>query len=428
MVQIKQAPLWSRIGTGFGQGLGDQLPKEIERSRLQSGLKDLENQKDLTPFQQFSRLSSIPGINPQMIQSGAELLRQQGISQGLQNGSAAPNAQPQASPFDQYAKKLSENAPSGVTTPAGTKATIENYIPKDRQQILARAGELQKENPGLYNNPNDAIHGAEQEEATKQAQSQALQNQRKNQLGVQDRVEQQLDQQKQTLGANVPGEVFEEVRQEALDDVKNGATEEEASRKAGEKLNNISKQYQALKTVGDLDYMFRDKQDIKRNLKQIRNGFKERGDLENLASKYVSENGLSPGKAAYLAYPPSEIKDLNNELTRLPNINDERRKLVKTTMMSFDDIDKKISQDAEKTFEKLAKAMGKDGSPLAIGEELNSKGFDRDAWLNYVDRNQKKLDLSQRQGRELEKPKSMFPTLNDNWLFYSSGLDNLVEK
>ena len=80
MVKIKQGNIWGRLGTGVGKGLADQLPKEIERSRLASGLEDLsKNGQNLTPFQQFAKLSGTPGITPQMIQSGAELLKHQGV-------------------------------------------------------------------------------------------------------------------------------------------------------------------------------------------------------------------------------------------------------------------------------------------------------------------------------------------------------------
>ena len=84
--EIKNANIWGRVGTEIGKGLSEQVPKEIERNRLASGLKELEGQQGLTPFQQFSRLSSIPGITPQMIQSGAELLRQQGMLGSLNKG------------------------------------------------------------------------------------------------------------------------------------------------------------------------------------------------------------------------------------------------------------------------------------------------------------------------------------------------------
>ncbi len=87
--KIQQANIFGRIGSGIGKGLAEQVPKEIERERLSSGLKNLgKNNDGLTPFQRFAELSSIPGITPQMIQSGGDLLRHEGIrnAYGNRNG------------------------------------------------------------------------------------------------------------------------------------------------------------------------------------------------------------------------------------------------------------------------------------------------------------------------------------------------------
>lgn len=75
---IKQANIFGRIGSGVGKGLAEQLPKEIERGRLAAGLKQFEQDSgNLNPIQQLARLSSIPGITPQMIQSFHELAKYQ---------------------------------------------------------------------------------------------------------------------------------------------------------------------------------------------------------------------------------------------------------------------------------------------------------------------------------------------------------------
>jgi len=75
--QIKQANIFGRIGTGLGRGLAEQLPKEVERNRLASGLERLGEQKGLTPFQQFTGLVSAAHEYPQVVQSGERLLAQQ---------------------------------------------------------------------------------------------------------------------------------------------------------------------------------------------------------------------------------------------------------------------------------------------------------------------------------------------------------------
>lgn len=421
--QIKQGDIFGRIGTGFGKGLAEQVPKEIERGRLASGLRELEGQSDLTPFQQFARLSAIPGITPQMIQSGSELLRQQGIGRGLQKANER-NQEP--SPFQKYQEQVTQPKSGSITTTTPVKATIQPYIPPTRDQILAKAGEIYETDRSLYPNPQDAIPAAMQYFQQQEAINTALQNQRKGQQDVQSRVQAELKQAAQNAGINVeggtqvPDTVYQEIENRAIDDVNNGIkTELEAAKFYKNELDKIAREYKALDTVGKFDYMIRDTKDIKRNLKDIRDEFKKRNDLENLADSYISKNGLSPAKAYYLAFDPSENKILNNALVKLPDIKQESWKVPnpeKSTKMTY-----QIAPE-------IAKAMGKEGSPLAIGEELAAKGYDRDAWFNYLSKNKKSLDLSERQARELQKPKNSYPTLNDFWLFNSIGLDKLMEQ
>lgn len=122
-IDLPRPSVFGRIGTGLGQGLAQQLPEEIERGRLASGLKSLSDQQGLTPFQQFSALASIPGITPQMIQSGAELLKQQGIRNAYKRGGASgqefQEQNPQVSPnlqsvqFGQLPGQMQRNMQSG---------------------------------------------------------------------------------------------------------------------------------------------------------------------------------------------------------------------------------------------------------------------------------------------------------------------------
>jgi hypothetical protein len=96
--KIKQGNIFGRIGSGLGQGLAEQLPKEVERYRLASGLEDISNQTDLTPFQKFARLASQPGSTPQIVDSGSRLLQQEARGKALsdfqgQGGQGQPSQQ-----------------------------------------------------------------------------------------------------------------------------------------------------------------------------------------------------------------------------------------------------------------------------------------------------------------------------------------------
>lgn len=441
---VKQGNIFGRIGSGIGQGLADQIPKEIERNRLSQGLQALETQgSNLSPFQQFSRLSAIPGITPQMIQSGAELLKQGGVRNALVQGSSPQGGQ--STPSQQDFKNAQFNAAQNqgqnqegspesqsLTTRTPLEATLNPYIPKSLPEIQNRAGQLLQQSPGLYPNPQDALQAAIQEDAQNQAVNAALQGQRTNEQGIQDRLAAELKNRQETLGAKIPGNVEAELLDKATNSVKpknqggEGLTEREAAQKYGKQMDEISRQYQDLYSVGNWSILNRSPQDNKRNLKAIRDKFKERNDLENLADQYITQNGLSPSKAYYLAYPVSDSKSLNNAMVKLPAL---KKDIVTTSGTPIRQVPKDVQQQKSlEASERIGKLMDQNSSPLSIAEEFQAKGYDPEVWLNYVQKNRKNLNLTERQARELDKPRNIIPTLNDLWLFSLSGLDKLVEQ
>ncbi len=429
--EVKQGNIFGRVGKGLAQGLSEQVPKEIERARLSKGLEALSNESSgLTPFQRYSKLLSIPGITPQGIQSGAELLRQEGINQALINRGQGSN---QGNPYAALEKPSASNQNQAPGTPSVTttnpiEATTKPYIPKDYNQLIDRAGQLARENPALYQgDPQKAIDAAIQEDQQNQNINKAYQSQRQGQQDVQTRIENEFQNRAKSLNAEVPGTVFNEIRDKAIDAVNSGQfTEKQAADKYGKEIDAVSRAYKSLDTVGNWTMLSRSPSENKRELKSVRENFKERNDLENLADTYISKNGLSPSKAYYLAYPSTEVKELNNTLVKLPELKNSisYKKGFPSPEFNEEDIRKKTLEIAPK----IAKSMGKDGSPLSVSEELQSKGYDPQTWLDYLNKNRKSLDLTERQARELAKPRNFFPSLNDNWLFFMSGLDNLVEQ
>lgn len=92
--EIKQGNIFGRLGTGIGQGIAEQLPKEVARNRLASGLQQFEQESgNLSPMQSLARLASIPGAleHPELVRQFGELARQQGIKGAYQRKSNAKN-------------------------------------------------------------------------------------------------------------------------------------------------------------------------------------------------------------------------------------------------------------------------------------------------------------------------------------------------
>lgn len=427
MVQIINDPYsgnaFGRIGKGIGQGLSEQLPKEVERYRLSKGLQKLgEEGKDMTPFQRFSGLLGIPGAidRPQVVQSGAELLKQEGINQALMK-KAQQEKEPRPSPFPLKGSLEGAKGSPSITTRKPIEETLENYIPKNLEQIQERAGELMNENPLLYGqDPDKALSAATQEDQQAQSINAAYQARRSNEQDVQNRIEQGLKQQSGSLGVSIPGNVYSKIEDKAINAVRpidkggEGLTEQQAKKKYGDELDAISREYKSIET--NRPTLFRTPNTNRENLKSIADKFRDRGDQENLADLFVAKDNLSPSKASYVAWRLSDEKPLNNSLVKLPKVKGPSIGPLST-----------INQQSLSVSQKLAPLLGEKGSPLAVAEELKSKGYDPDIWIDYLRKNRKDLNLKEWQGRELDKPNPLVPTLEDMWLFSLSGLDKLLE-
>ena len=221
--EVKQPNIFGRIGKGIGQGLSEQLPKEIERSRLSSGLKKLEQEKDLDPLKFFTRAATLPGVTPQLIESLGQLSRQR-----LQN-EAYSRSIDQMSPENQlknFGYNPSTNLPGepseipSVTTPEPIEATLKPFIPRSfKEQEAAGVAAFQK-NPAKYeNNIRNAINEQIAIDQGEQDRNIALQQQRKNETDVQNTIRSSLSAQHKLLGGNVPSKTYSKIEDEAIQSV-----------------------------------------------------------------------------------------------------------------------------------------------------------------------------------------------------------------
>ena len=428
--EVKQPNIFGRIGTGIGKGLAESLPKEMERGRLSAGLQQFEKDSgNLNPLQQYTRLAAIPGITPQMIQALPEVLKQQNQSKALIEQANTSNKPP---PFPSQGTTQGNQPSAGLTTRPGLEATRKGYIPPTYQQTLQRAGQLYNENPQLYSNdPQKAIAAAQQEAQQEQNINTAHQNQRQGEQNIQNAVQGNLQTQGGLLNANVPGNVYSDIEQRAVRSVLpkeeggEGLTDQEAKIKYGNELDEVSRQYQAMKTIASPGEALKPPSEVRRGIKSLREDFKKRNDLRNFADTLISVNKLSPPIAYNQAYPVSEIPELSKLLNKFPDVNtktDFKRGFPETKASDYnsDAILKQLTP-------KLAENMGKEGSPLSISQELYTKGYDPSYFMDYLKDNRDKLELTSRQADELTKTRNFLPTLDDIWLFKLSGQDKLVD-
>lgn len=428
MVQyISKGDIFGRIGSNIGQGLAEQIPKEVERNRLKQGLEELSQQKNLTPFQRFSGLISQPGITPQGIQTGGELLAQEARGDQLAKYYDSQNKINKPNPFPKQNNKQSQivkEAPS-ITQEAPLEEIQEGYIPPTQDQIFEEAGRRFEENAALFgNDPEKAIEAAEKDALRKEKINEAYQRKHQNLTAIQDNVVKRLQAQSDKLGSQiVPSNVYSKIEDKAIQATKSkklggeGLTEQQAIKKYGDELDSIARDYTKINSIDGWGITSNKPNSTLRAFEQLQDKFEKRDDLKNFANKLISKE-FSPSFAFSIAQPINKVPELNKLFKNLPEV-------PKSHVYAGTRPDPRIS--IPKTLEiapNLAQILknNSNASPLAIAYELNKKNYDPETFLQYVTDHMEDLNLKADQIEQLEERYNLFPTWNDWWLSSWSGI------
>jgi len=414
-IKLGQPSIFGRIGTGIGKGLGEALPKEMERGRLATGLKQLGEQKDQTPFQQFAGLASTPGVTPQMLQSGGELLRQQAYLNALKNQyevQGGPKAgQGNYMPTKEDLSRQVKGEVPTLATPEDTSQSYKSYIPPTEQQERQDAYENFNSNPARYNyDYENALQERKAITGRNQEIQKAHQTQEATAVAKEEKLKGAFDKEATRLGivpigenANFDPKLYQMFEERILNSILpkseggGGLTQEQATKKYSDQLRETFRNYQDLGTVSSWS-----PREFNRRVDAIQKNFSEFGQpaKQVIMDKLIKEQQVSPSYAAHKAYP---IKS-----GEVPTINKLGLKVGTPTISGVS-----LPRVNDATYAQLKKEMGKGNSPLSIAYELQQKGQDPRGWLKYL--NDHRSDLEVWQADHLTKNLNVFD-LKDMWL------------
>lgn len=305
-----QGSVAGRIGKGFAQGLSEQVPKEIARSRLSSGLEDLAK-KDFSGkdrLQILSEIAKIPGIseNPQLMQTALQTIHNKNF---INRKSSSDNGQGEV---PKTGNQVLENdklvGQSGLATPEQISSYKKNVLQEPSfEQINTLAKDYITQ--GLAQDPQEATTLAKTE------LTQNLLSQRAKETQVQTELNTRLELSAQGRGLGdfkeVPGQIQRDLIDQAKFMVRNGATPEEAAQKIEGIALEMSKTINNLKDSGSFWNMLGSSNktitDVKRQREELaKYGYGELFD--NMASAAL---GISPLETASFLDPlkNKKVKD-----------------------------------------------------------------------------------------------------------------------
>lgn len=450
---VKPANPWGRLGASIGQGLAEQVPKEVERTRLSSGLKELgKKESSGNAYDQISELLSIPGMTEQKAQilfpylqkqiaknelakraGGQSTQPQQNIN--TQNVAGSPSIQSQAQtnniqnapanqvPFNANQVENQPNQLKTIITPESVKNAQEVFVPLNYQQRIQEKNRLIQENPASF--PDDATAEQEVERLENLREKEILAKKAgyQNLQALQNSVIEKFDNRAKTIGVTdrLPVEILASLRDRAEDEIANGGDLEQVTRKYADKALALDKDLTTVDRIG-ASWGLKNADSNIETLKSIGEIFRKEGFGELYVNYIQASQNLSPNAASEIVYPIKNNRKLYEEIKSLPDKNLIVRGAVKN-LIDFTGIgpsSRVPKKEMDKISKELAPLITKDSSLLNTAMYLDDKGYSSKDFMDYIEKqwNLGNISLSKEQQNELKKPHQYIPTLGD--LFYRS--------
>lgn len=440
---IKRGNIFGRIGSGVGSGLAEQLPEEINRGRLAAGLQQFEQDSgNLNPIQQLARISAIPGITPQTIQSLQELAKYQNQGNAYRKASGGnprpgqqiagqppeasaqdlsprdvqfANLQPQQRQSQQAANPGQKMPPVG---PVNNQQQTPNSPPNENAPQVAKGNVLNQQNltrlpwsPQQRNQgvadyidqgflPDQAKQLASDDEARDLAEPGAHKERLKDiedaKGKVRDTLKRHLETKLQKTGENVYKDVegpmiLNAERGMTRDLIKNPKADiDNVANDWSERLYRTAIAKDKMRTLGKttgFENLFKGDTSEKK-LREYQDIFKRSGNLEEFKNMLEGPDfGMSAQAAASVAYPPN------------PEIN----KFLSNYRSSIQYHAPQKLQEAKKAAIEIENDIGPDDSVLAIARKLSARDpyFDQQSFLDQLSEDKDTIGLNERQRLEL---------------------------
>lgn len=410
----------SAIGSGVGRGLAQQIPEEIKRYRLSSGLKDLgEQSQQRSPFENIAALSSIPGIDPGLMGVLAPLLQQQQQRQEAL-GQGNPGLQGRPMPAGNQSPRFESNADNSSAN-SDRREYREGYLQQaNENQISQRAQQLLRERP--YSFPTEeSARARAAEELNRDYNADVSYQQRLDvvEKDFDDATKSYLGKEKGLQEGEIGGPVRSFLLNKAKDEL---STSNQSPRKIAEKYAKqaleISKEKQSMRNVYADWTKFTPptEKDIEslRRVEQKYNQYKIPQDV--FIDDLMSTQSISRAAASYIADPLTNT-NVGKYLKSVP----ENR--------GFTGIKSSFSNPEAKIAKEIADKLKPDDLMGSIAYIAQQKGYDGNKLLSEIQRLVPDNKITEQQARDLRsKPIPKIAPLDEVWLLGFSGENKKARK
>lgn len=446
---IEGGSVIGRIGKGVGKGLADQIPKEIDRYRLSSGLdKFAKESAGKSPFQQAVDFYKIPGATAEMGYTLFPLLQQEqrrkaseefgkgsGESQYKPQRATGVNAEILSQGDEGNLKPVPRGNPQGrqatdqITALKSAEATqrqIQPIVQKTAEQLYSEAAQMSRENPQLFKSPEDALPIVQGNESTRLANLQEQRNVGNVADALKQRVIGGIEQAwtKDDTLKGVPGTVQSRIFEQAERELAQGnKSESQIIKDAREVGKEIAMANTNLTASGKQRWATNPK-GIRETLNSIRKPYERANALEEYQDLISSNLGVSPHVAAQYAYPlTKQEKNFFRDHVEQP----KRSSIASLFTEGFEPED--VKRKSVSLADDISDFISPETSILSLIGEAKRKNLDPSIILNRLKQNDKDglWSPNPRQEREMQKVVPDLPSLGDFYISLFLDDDEMVE-
>lgn len=418
--EVKQGNIFGRIGTGIGQGLAEQLPKEVERYRLTKGLEDFEKQApNLSPLAQATRLASIPGMTPEMmytlgpfIKQAAQRMEAKNLPQEVKKPSGEKEKVSKEKPLPSGEKPSQFK---GLKPLESTKAQMTPIVRKSPEQINSEAADLFNNAPNIY----PTFDAAKQEIVDRENREiQNIQEQRaagETANALRERVKNNLikrwggEKATENIDPGIQTRLLDQYENE-LADPNNKKSEAELERKYGDLGKKIAKANTNLRVKSRESFTEMWPSKRINTIKEARKAYEEANSLDEYQDIISGEFNLTAPMSAYLTFPPSkEAEKIINTLSK-----DLESKFEPLLYASTPRINKASIMAADE----ISRLDLSNQSLLGLSEYARQNGLNEKVFYNRLVENMDKGLIDSNQRHEIDRQRGIpsSPSLGDLWL------------
>lgn len=402
MVQVLNSELgspWGRLGAGVGQGLAEQLPKEVDRYRLSSGLKKLEKDSStMTPFQMASGLATLPGGEGKDLSHLQGILQNQvaakqaneryqnrgigNIGNGFNGQGKLNNEKVGSQSSEQYKKKYGTQ-PTSLISPEDVKREQQPRPTLPYDELYRQGLEYYNNSPGAYPSIEKGIERAEKDLATEQGLWDAEQGAKVRREDSESKALNNFETKLGKAGIDVLQDLpnsFNKFQDQVIQKVAEGVPE---TRAASEVLQPAKRLAEARGKVLDSSVIpfIGSPGSWANNLKSSMEAYKENNELETAKQDLMNYQYMGKDLASDIAFPLQG--NLNKIFKTMPESDFLLKRYRKNPFMPFGE-GRQPPPKIEKLVNSIVKDFGENDSVDTIGYKTFEKGYDDNAVIERL--------------------------------------------